>query len=358
MAKRAARPAVGFSWIVTWPLLVAFGTMVFLASQEIRAPLHEAAPPIEGADWEARLPERIATVTAVLQQSSLQLPPPVEERKGSGSLRWVHRRFDLFLPRAQWAEAEAAIRALMAIDPGATVAAESTADGAELQIGLDGLLTHTLRVRWKEPSARPRVAVVIGALGDDLRLARACVGLEAPIALAVRPFRPFSKETAELSRMFNREVLLEVTPEAGTTTEDGDTQPGAGSGLATALDSVPHVVGIMRRAPAGGATPPDPAIEREARQRGLFSLGGPPREASGGGEPPALVVLDAGGDRLNEQLAAFGQTARQAGAAVAIAHADEAVVEALGRALDEWRAAGMDVVPVSALVAPAALSAH
>ena len=361
MAKRAPRPAVGITWIVTWPLLVVFGAMVFLTSREIGAPVHEAAPPIEETNWEARLPERIAVVTAVLQQSALHLSVPVEEPKGSGSLRWIHRRFDLSLPRAQWADAEAAIRALTAIDSGATVAAESTADGAELQIGLDGLLTHTLRVRWNDPAARPRVAVVIDALGDDLRIARAGASLEAPIAFAVRPFRPFSKETAELGRLFKREVLLHVMSEAAAT-EHGDGpagQPNADRGLAAALESVPHAVGIMLGAAPGRAAGADSAIEREATRRGLFSVGGRVLpELPGQGEPAALIALDAGGDRLSDQIAAFVETARQAGAAVAIAHADEATVEALRSALDQWRAAGVDVVPVSALVAPVALSAR
>jgi hypothetical protein len=92
--------------------------------------------------------------------------------------------------------------------------AENTTDGTDVKVGLDGLLVSTLRFRWggqETPKpVHPRLAIVIGPLGDDLRVARQVVEIDGPIALGVRPFRPFSSQVAELGRMFDRQVLVQL----------------------------------------------------------------------------------------------------------------------------------------------------
>src|SRR6185295_2997288 len=117
----------------------------------------------------------------------LQLPKAVEEERGSGPLRWTHRRYDIDLPRGEQVKAESAIEALRDVDPGLAVTAENTADGTDVRVGLDGLLVSTLRFRFPEQVTpkpiEPRLTFVIGPLGDDLRQARQVIALEGPVVL-------------------------------------------------------------------------------------------------------------------------------------------------------------------------------
>ena len=55
-----------------------------------------------------------------------------------------------------------------------------------------------------------RVALIIDDLGYDLDVARKISNLPVPIALAVLPHCPFSREVARLAREKNREILLHL----------------------------------------------------------------------------------------------------------------------------------------------------
>src|SRR5262245_53291353 len=153
MARRGEHPPIGLAWVVTWPLSAVLAAMIFLSGEEIHQPSRKAAqmpppPAIGGADWGAHFPERIAAVDAALRKSRLRLPRPVEDERGSGPLRWMHRRYDIELPRAEQGQAEVAVAALQNVDPGLTATAENTSDGTDVRVGLDGLLVATLRFRW------------------------------------------------------------------------------------------------------------------------------------------------------------------------------------------------------------------
>ena len=368
MARRGERPPIGLSWIVTWPLSAVFAALVFLSAEEIHHPTHEPvaapAPSVGGRDWNVRLPGRIAAVDAALHRAPLQLPKAVEDERGSGPLRWTHRLYEIELPQAEQAQAEAAIETVRGVDPGLALTAENTADGAEVRIGLDGLLVSTLRFRWAEAvaakHARPRVAVVIGPLGDDLRIARQVVGLEAPVVLGVRPFRPFSREVAQLGHMFDREVVVQLDgtespPEAG---EDGD-QPQANTGppgIDELLASVPQAVGVAWQG-AGAQSQPDPQLREEIDRRQLLFVGGHERDPHAALPAPA-VLADAQAEAVAAQLGALVEKARSDGSAIIVGPPTDATLETLSHALPEWRAAQVEIVPLSALTQPVNLSAR
>jgi hypothetical protein len=258
MARRGERPPIGLAWIVTWPLSAAFAAMVFLAGEELRHPgrTTEVAPPppTGGADWSARFPERIAAIDAALHKTPLDLPKPIEDERGSGQLRWTHRLYTIDLSRAQRGQAETAIDALRGVDPGLTTTADNTTAGTDVRIGLDGLLVSTLRFRFVEAVTpkppKPRLAVVIGPLGDDLRVARQVVAIEGPVVLSVRPFRPFSREVAELARMFQHEVLVQLD---GSESEPSEGGARADTDLDAVLASVPQAVGVVWQGAAGSS---------------------------------------------------------------------------------------------------------
>lgn len=361
MARRGERPPIGLAWIVTWPLSAAFAALVFLAAEETRHPAREVAPPraaVGGLDWSAHFPARIAAVDAALHTAPLRWPKPVEDERGSGPLRWTHRLYEIALPRADQAQAEAAIEAVRGVDPGLAVSAENTTDGTDVRVGLDGLLVSTLRFRWAEPvtptPSKPRLAVVIGPLGDDLRLARQVVAIEAPVVLGVRPFRPFSREVAELGRMFDREVLVQLDGSEGAASASG-----GGADLDAVLASVPQAVGVAWQGAAGTSTRPDRRLLDEIDRRQLLYVGERGRGPRGRAALPApAVIADAPPDAVAAQLGALVEKARSDGSAIAIGAPTDATLETLAHALPEWRAAEVEVVPVSALAQPVALSAR
>jgi polysaccharide deacetylase 2 family uncharacterized protein YibQ len=363
MARRNARRAIGMGWVLTWPLTAVFAAMVFLAAEEIRQP-ERSTPSIGGPNWEAHFHERVASVNAALEHSSLALPAPSEEQKGSGALRWTHRSYDLTLPHSEQARVESEIEALRAVDPGLTLTTEVAFDGTQVQIGIDGLLTHTLRIHWQEKKTRPRVAMVVVNLGDDLRIARAALDLGAPVALGVRPFRPFSREVAELGRIFKQEVVIDLSsPEDAAPAEPG--RDDVGTLLESALQVMPHAVGVtgdvvgkpLKR--HGGS-----AVRAALEEHDLFYVGpGAPRVDGTEGMPvvdaPTLPV-GAGGHSgaVSEQLAAILSAARQNGSAVAFARPDQETLDALRAALVAWHDTGVDVVPISSLASASSLSGH
>src|SRR5262249_13547344 len=159
-------PAIGIGWLLTWPLSIVFAAMLFLTVQEIRHPSQQGVvvqTPAAGEDWQGGFSGRVDAGTQALQHSDLALAKAVEEERGSGSLRWTHRLFEARLPIADKERAEAALSGLKTVDPGITLTSSPTFDGAEVRIGLDGLLTHTLRLHFRDSSQHPRVALVVGS---------------------------------------------------------------------------------------------------------------------------------------------------------------------------------------------------
>jgi hypothetical protein len=359
MAKRRAQRRSGTDWIITWPLLLVFAAIVFLAVEEMRNPRADRlAAPATGVDWEERLPERINGLTHALESSPLPLPSPVEEPKGAGSLRWIHRRFELALPSSDNAKVESSLEALKQADPGVTVASHATFDGVEVQVGLDGLLTHTLRIHWQERQVRPRVALVVGPLGDDLRLARECVSIEAPVALSVRPFRPFSKEVAELGRIFKREVLVEIEVPDPAAPDSPFANPVVEDALAQVLTSVPTAVGVS------GASPGRDDIRAKlrdlVRERGLFYVT-QAQPVAGGTEEAADASLLLDGeeeDGMAAQVDRLVTRARSEGSAIGFGRSNAATITALGPMVEKLRQQEIEVVPVSSLANVVALSAR
>src|SRR5207244_8442303 len=122
--------------------------------------------------------------------------------------------------------------------PAATVNITEDAGGAQVQVGVDGLLTHTLTLHWL--GHRPRAAIIIDDLGDDLLVARELAGIEAPLTFAVIPLRPFSKETAELATLFSRDVLVHLPMEAEGNDEafDGELR------VTASRDEIVHTVDL------------------------------------------------------------------------------------------------------------------
>jgi polysaccharide deacetylase 2 family uncharacterized protein YibQ len=200
-------------------------------------------------------------------------------------------------------------------------------------------------VRWRDQQARPRVALVVGPLGDDLRLARDCVRVDAPLALSVRPFRPFSREVAELGKIFEREVLVEIADAPAATA------------LAQALSSVPNAVGVNGE-PASPLAGASATLRQAVEERGLLFVATPAAPAPAEGEPALFVLDEQEGSGLAAQIERLVARARSGGAAIGYGRSNEATVAALGSLVEQLRKQDVELVPISALGADVALSAR
>ncbi len=369
MALRGDRPPVGLAWIVTWPLSAVLAAAVFLSAENLRNPLREPERPprpLSTAEWNAQFPERVARLNSALRSGPLRKVAPLEQARGSGPLRFTHRLYEVQLPRAEQARAEALVEAARGVDPGLVISTVQTGDDTEVRFGLDGLLVTTVRFLWREhPEERPRAAVVIGPLGDDLRLARRVIELiDAPIALGVQPRLPFARQVAELGVMYEREVVVQyeapppppptptLPPELiGFVTPPPAPRRPRSPDLAAGLDVLPEAVAVAWS--GAGPTPPraDRTLLAAADQRALPFLGdrGDRKSAA---LPPPVVLVDAQ-ERpgvLAEQLAAAAEAARKHGRTVVLARPTDATLTALQLVLPQWRAERIDLVPLSALV--------
>ncbi len=188
-----------------------------------------------------------AQLTIALRQfaESFPLPDPDEEPMGQGVLQWTHRRYLLSLRRPRnFDQFLAPFLALPHQVPGTSVAVQEGKDFAELQYGIAGLRTHTVRFDWIP--GRPRVSLIVTGLGSDLLSAREFLAIEPRPSFAVSPFTPFSDVVAERLAAAGGEVLVDwvYPPESAPETEEGDLT----ASLALAFQKLPRASGLLLRA--------------------------------------------------------------------------------------------------------------
>jgi polysaccharide deacetylase 2 family uncharacterized protein YibQ len=350
--------------------ILLYADVVLLQSDT--APTAAPSPPPSSGNWAAEFPARIHRVTQALAQLPIPLPTPREEPQGSGALRWELRRYELTLPAP---ETPGTIAALFA--PIHTAVADATVNvsedfgGAQVQIGVDGLLTHVLALHWL--SRQPRAAIIIDDLGNDLRIARELGTLGAPLAFAVMPGRPFSKEVAELAALLGQEVLVHLPMEAESGGDYGADNvlrvEASRDAIVHAVDrelaAVPHAIGAnnhMGSRFTADATRMRWVLER-VKQAGLFFIDSRTTPRSVACEVAASLALPCAErsvflDDVDDEAAVHTQLqellalARTRGDVIAVGHPRPATVAALRAVLPDFAAAHIDIVPLSAIVSP------
>jgi len=341
VASNTPQDWLSLGWIVSYPLMAVLGAMIFLSAEEIAQPtvraVAAAVPAAAPVDWATDFANRVEALHRAVLAAPLQASVASEDRQGSGSVRWTHRLLELTVDRERRAEIETTLESLRAIDPGVSLVAEETFNGSQVLVGLDGLLTHTLRVFWSDEPPRPRVGLVIASLGDDLRLARRIIELDAPVSVAVRPFRPFSAQVAELAKMFERDVFLDWSG------EDSERR-----GLEEALATVPGAVGVML---SGSEVKPE--LLASLRDRGLLAIipdaAGAPRVPDVVAAAPRVMVIPMDG-AVDPSVDAIIRQARSGGAAIGMCVSvgnDE--LRRMRGLLTRWSEEEIDVVKVSQL---------
>lgn len=369
MGKRVAHRSAGLTWLVAWPFSLVFAAMLFVVAEEVRHPGPDGVSPGTSRESTRQLPERIDALTTALQGTSLALPEPVTEMQGSGLTRHVHRRYMVpILPEDQ-EHAQLSVETVRDADPGAVIVWQPRNDGFEAQVALDGLLTHTIQFQWKNASP-PRIALLVFSLGDDLRAARESVGVDAPVAVAIRPGRPFSREVAELAHLFDREIFLQLCAVDDDSRDCApypvpDTDGEIDAGLDALLAGVPYAVGVTGAVRFGSAQPGDAlgGFLSRIKARNLLCIGTLGQLAEALVAPAARAgirvetrVMPVDG---RDEAATFGAglralaaQARDSGAVVGILHLGPGSVEELSGAIGAWRSEGINLVTVSSLGAP------
>ncbi len=338
VAQSESQDSISLGWIVSYPLLAVLAAMVFLSAEELRQPnpkvgMATAPTIVDSPTWSADFGARAEALHELVMQAPLGAVVAAEQRQGAGALRWTHRLLKLTIDRERRSEVEPVIESLRGLAPGVSLASEDRFNGSEVLVGLDGLLTHTVRIYWADQPARPWVGLVVTALGDDLQLAREILELDVPVAVSVQPFRPFSAQVAELAKMFERDLLLDWS------------SAGQRHGIEAALATVPGAVGITLDGPEV-----DSALAVEFRSRGLFIV------RSGELVAGANVVSLPLGDGTTEAFDAMTRQARAGGRAIGLTGgaADRAALRKLRGLLSRWDKEDIDVVKVSHFVgAPA-----
>ncbi len=318
-------------WIVSYPLFAVLAVMIFLSAQKVAAPSRPAPEAIaDRVDWQEGFVERVEKVHRGVLASGLGAEVESETPNGASALRWTHRTMTMRVARERHAEIEAIVDGWRQLDSGLTLVSEKMFNGSQVLVGLDGLLTHTVRIYWDDEPAKPRVGLVLTALGDDLRLAREVMELGAPVGVAIRPFRPFSAQVAELARLFERDVLLDWSGEAVER-----------RGFDEALRTVPGAVGVAVAAPVAGE------VSEQMRRRGLFSLH-PDGDAVAADHVFALP-LDGGLEAAFDGVTAQARTGGQAIGVATAAGAED--VQRVRSLIARWKKGKVDVVRVSQLAA-------
>jgi polysaccharide deacetylase 2 family uncharacterized protein YibQ len=356
---------------------MGFGVLLFANSlllQEHAEP--PVPPPTLHSDWAADFPSRVERVTVAVEALRLPLPTPTEERKGSGALHWWHRHYELTVPAPGKAGAiDHLLEPVRTAAPGVTAEVNENEAGAQVQIGIDGLLTHTIVLHWL--GRRPRAAIIIDDLGNDLLIAGQFVEIPAPLTFAVMPFRPFSKEVAERAALVGREVLVHLPMEAENGADFGAQdvlQVAADRGtilhdVDASLAAIPHAVGVNTHMGSRFTADRDRmqwVLER-LKAKGLFFIDSRTSPLSVACEVAASISLPCANRTLflddtddesaiTTQLHALTELARTRGDVIAIGHPRPATLAALQTALPGFAAAGVDVVPASTIVAAQSLS--
>jgi uncharacterized protein len=349
---------------------ISLGLIIFLSAFLMHDGGSVSPPPILNSNWAADFPQRITQVTEALTRLPLPLPTPSAEPQGAGPLRWTRRRYTLTWPAmAEPGLLEELFDPIRSAAPGVSVSIVRDPGSALVQVGIDGLLTHTVVVRQLDHP--PRAAILMTDLGNDLQIVRAFVAIDAPLTLAILPLRPFSKEVAALAALFHREVLLQIPMEAESEEDfgaPGVLQGDAGrSEILQLLDAdrseVPQAVGATNR---GGARF---TADRERMQwvleylkdQRLFFIDGRTAADSVACEAAAQVDLPCAdrdlalddadeADAVRAQLDVLQNLAHIRGDVIAVAHARAATLEALQGGIAGFAAAGIEIVPVSAIV--------
>lgn len=309
-------------------------------------------------------------------------------RKTSRALEWHLATIEILLPQdiktERLTEAlESAFRKL-SIHPSPRMTTSSEGQITSVKLRINGLPTHILRlVTPKQASLppispvpvpevkKPKVALVIDDLGQDIRLADCFLKIDAPIAFAILPFQPHSQEIARAVYEAGQVIVLHLPMEPALYPEFN---PGPGALFLTmdrgqveeavraAIQEVPNLAGVNNH--MGSSFTEDSErmtwVLEELKRQGLFFLDSRTSartKANGLARRLGIktaeraVFLDnvQEEEAIRAQLRRLVALARQNGQAIAIGHPYYETCQVL---TDEYNylKSKVELVPVTSLV--------
>lgn len=258
-----------------------------------------------------------------------------------------------------------------------TTGAIGTALGGPIQ-GDAKLLSDT-RPAWQRfaalhtPSNRPKIAIVLDDLGLNVERTQRTIDLPKEINLSFLPYGARSAKLAREARTAGHEILVHVPMEPHGQHDPGDDALMTGmsaqevsQALARNLAQLDGYVGINNH--MGSRFTEDVRallpVMKSLNERGLIFLDSRTSQASTAAKVgqaagvPTLgrdVFLDhaQGPDNLLNQLDQLETIARRNGNAIAIGHPHDMTLEVLEVWVRGLEAKGIDLVPLTALLAPA-----
>jgi len=217
-----------------------------------------------------------------------------------------------------------------------------------------------------------RVALIIDDLGYDLDVARKISNLPVPIALAVLPHCPFSREVTRLAREKNREILLHLPMEPRGYPE---VDPGEGALLCSMteedvirqleknIEAVPGAVGVNNHMGSLFMENGDDleVVLCHLKRKSLFFIDSLTTGNSRAGQAARRVglpfaardVFIDNGNSLAETRAVFERLLEKRSSwreLVLIGHPYETTVDALEEWAPKYEQAGIRFVPLSSVV--------
>lgn len=220
---------------------------------------------------------------------------------------------------------------------------------------------------------KPKIAIVIDDMGQDIKHLRELLGVDMPITIAILPFLPHSKDVAEEADKNNMEVLLHVPMEPK---DMKNNNPGKGAILSTMpedkiydtlskdIEAVPHIKGVNNH--MGSKLTEDAARMRVVlnmlKDKNLFFLDSKTTAKSAAYKTAKEIGLRAAERQIfldNEQDVSYIKKqinelikmAKKNGSAIAIGHPHPSTFAAIKEMAAELKSEEIEVVPVSQLTA-------
>ncbi len=242
----------------------------------------------------------------------------------------------------------------------------------------DAKLLNDARPAWQRfaalytPSTRPKIAIVLDDLGLNIARTQRTIDLPKEINLSFLPYGARSAKLAREARAAGHEILVHIPMEPHGQQDPGDDALKTGmsgqevtNALARNLAQLDGYVGINNH--MGSRFTEDVRallpVMKSLNERGLIFLDSRTSQASAAAKVgqaagvPTLgrdIFLDhaQGPDNLLNQLDLLETIARRSGSAIAIGHPHDMTLEVLEVWVRGLDAKGIDLVPLTALLAP------
>jgi hypothetical protein len=225
----------------------------------------------------------------------------------------------------------------------------------------------------RSPLHKRQIAIIIDDLGGNLDAVKALMKIDAELTFAVLPLQTHSREAAEMLHQANREVLLHLPMEPASYPRE---KPGEGAlftemspeelilQLRKNMASVPHAVGVNNHMGSKFMTDSEKltVIFRELKKNRMFfidSRTSPDTQATAVAQKVGLkmaqrkIFIDhaRGYKQIYDNLMRVVTTGQHDFPFILIGHPHAETIKALQLATKNLRKQGIDIVPVSRLIA-------